>query len=71
VRSTDEIALQLYRVGYASYFDVINADRDLHDAELSLAPAGLNALLSVVQLYRALGEAGKATPRVVRRCPTE
>jgi len=54
-RKADTIALARYRVGYASYFDVISADRDLFTAELSLSAARLNTLLSVVQLYRALG----------------
>lgn len=54
-RKADTIALARYRVGNASYFDVINADRDLFTAELTLSTAHLNTLLSVVQLYRALG----------------
>ncbi len=54
-RKADGIALARYRVGYASYFDVINADRDLYAGELTLSTARLNTLLSVVQLYRALG----------------
>jgi len=54
-RKADTIALARYRVGNASYFDVINADRDLFNAELTLTTANLNTLLSVVQLYRALG----------------
>lgn len=54
-RKADIIALARYRIGYASYFDVINADRDLFTAELSLSAAHLNTLLSLVQLYRAVG----------------
>jgi outer membrane protein, multidrug efflux system len=54
-RTANTIALARYRVGYASYFDVIDSDRDLFSAELSLSGARLNTLLSVVQLYRALG----------------
>lgn len=54
-RRADTIALARYRVGDASYFDVINADRDLFTAELTLSSANLNTQLSVVQLYRALG----------------
>jgi multidrug efflux system outer membrane protein len=66
-RRANTIALARYRVGYASYFNVIDADRDLFTAELSLSAARLNTLLSVVQLYRALGggwqveEAGAAS----------
>jgi multidrug efflux system outer membrane protein len=54
-RKANTIALARYRVGYASYFDVINADRDLFTAELSLSAAHLNTVLSLVQLYRAVG----------------
>ena len=54
-RKADGIALARYRIGYASYFDVINADRDLFTAELSLSAARLNTVLSLVQLYRAAG----------------
>lgn len=54
-RKADSIALGRYRIGYASYFDVINADRDLFTAELSLSAAHLNTVLSLVQLYRAVG----------------
>jgi outer membrane protein, multidrug efflux system len=68
-RKADNIALARYRVGYSSYFDVIDADRDLFTAELTLSAAHLNTLLSVVQLYRALGggwqvpqEAASAAP---------
>jgi len=38
---------------------VINADRDLFTAELSLSGAHLNTLLSLVQLYRAVVAVGK------------
>ena len=54
-RKANTIALARYRVGYSSYFNVIDADRDLFTAELALSAAHLNTLLSVVQLYRALG----------------
>jgi outer membrane protein, multidrug efflux system len=54
-RTANTIALARYRVGYSSYFNVIDADRDLFTAELSLSSAHLNTLLSMVQLYRALG----------------
>jgi outer membrane protein, multidrug efflux system len=61
-RKADTIALARYRVGNASYFDVINADRDLFAAELTLSSANLNTLLSVVQLYRALGGGWQSPP---------
>jgi multidrug efflux system outer membrane protein len=61
-RRANTIALARYRVGYASYFNVIDADRDLFTAELSLSAARLNTQLSVVQLYRALGGGWQVEP---------
>lgn len=51
----EDIATARYKVGYSSYFDVINADRDLFNAKLARASARLNARLATVELYRALG----------------
>jgi multidrug efflux system outer membrane protein len=61
-RKANTIALARYRVGYSSYFDVINSDRDLFTAELSLSGAHLNTLLSLVQLYRAVGGGWQTEP---------
>jgi multidrug efflux system outer membrane protein len=58
----EEIATARYKVGYSSYFDVINADRDLFNAKLARSSARLNARLATVQLYRALGGGWSATP---------
>ena len=55
LRRAAQIALARYRVGYASYFDVINADRDLFAAELALNEAHANSLAALVQLYQVLG----------------
>lgn len=55
LQRAEQIALARYRVGYASYFDVINADRDLYAAELSLNQAQANGLTALVQLYQVLG----------------
>lgn len=55
LRRAEEIAKARYRAGYSSYFDVINADRDLFAAEQGLAQAHLGAQLATVDLYRALG----------------
>ena len=55
LRQARAIALARYRVGYASYFDVINADRDLFTAELTLSQAYANRLNSIVRLYQVLG----------------
>ena len=44
-----------YQGGRANYLDVLTAQRALFDAELSLARTRRNQLVSVVQLYKALG----------------
>jgi len=55
LRRASLIAHARYEAGTASYVDVTNADRDLFTAELTLATASRDTLLSAVQLYRALG----------------
>jgi multidrug efflux system outer membrane protein len=70
-RTADTIALARYRVGYSSYFNVIDADRDLFTAELSLSAAHLNTLLSMVQLYRALGGGWQLVPPQERAAALE
>ena len=49
------LAYLRYRGGVDTYLNALDADRDLFQAELSLADIRLNELLSVVQLYKALG----------------
>src|SRR6185295_16519407 len=44
-----------YRGGLANYLDVLTAKRSLFDAELSLAETRRLYLVSIVQLYKALG----------------
>lgn len=68
-RTANKIALARYRVGYSSYFNVIDADRDLFAAELSLSAAHLNTLLSLVRLYRALGGGWQTVPANVELAP--
>jgi len=65
------IALARYRVGYSSYFNLIDADRDLFTAEPSLSAAHLNTLLSTVQLYRALGGGWQVAPAPERAAAAE
>jgi multidrug efflux system outer membrane protein len=55
LREAGQRVLKRYAIGYSSYFEVIDADRDLFNAELQLALAYQNALTSLVQLYKALG----------------
>jgi len=62
LRRAREIALARYRIGYASYFDVITADRDLFAAELALAQAYANNLSALVHLYSALGGGWQERP---------
>ena len=49
------LAYLRYRGGVDTLLNALDADRDLFDAELSLTQARLDELLSLVQLYRALG----------------
>jgi len=44
-----------YRGGVDTQLDALDADRDLFTAQLSLSQIRLNELLTVVQLYKALG----------------
>ena len=62
LRRAREIADARYRIGYASYFDVINADRDLFIAELALAQTYTNSWDSLVRLYASLGGGWQEAP---------
>jgi multidrug efflux system outer membrane protein len=55
LRSVSEQALMRYNVGYSSYFEVVDADRDLFTAETQLTQAYHDTLVAEVQLYQALG----------------
>jgi multidrug efflux system outer membrane protein len=55
LRSALELADLRYQGGRASYLDVLTAQRTLFDAELALARTRRTQLVSVVQLYKALG----------------
>jgi len=60
-RGATELAHVRYQGGVTSYLEVLFNEQDLFNAELGLAQAQLDELLSVVQLYRALG-GGWAVP---------
>jgi outer membrane protein, multidrug efflux system len=64
LRRARAIALARYQIGYASYFDVIEADRDLFAAELALAQAYGNNLSALVHLYSSLGGGWQVQPAV-------
>jgi multidrug efflux system outer membrane protein len=49
------LAYLRYRGGVDTQLNALDADRDLFQAQLTLAQLRLNELLSVVQLYKALG----------------
>lgn len=71
LRSAFRLATLRYQGGLANYLDVLIAQRNLFDAELSLTSTHRLHLVSVVQLYKALGggwspqDFDKATPRPV------
>lgn len=54
-RNAANLANVRYEGGVTSYLEVLYNEQELFTAELNLAQARLNELLSVVQLYRALG----------------
>ena len=49
------ISLMRYRGGTANYLDVLDSQRSLFNAELTLAQARNSEYQSLVQLYKALG----------------
>jgi multidrug efflux system outer membrane protein len=61
-RDATEMANVRYEGGVTSYLEVLYNEQELFTAELSLAIARRNELLSVVQLYRALGGGWQEPP---------
>jgi NodT family efflux transporter outer membrane factor (OMF) lipoprotein len=55
LRETDRLSTLRYQGGLDSYLQVLDAERNLFQGELLLAQLDREELLSVVQLYRALG----------------
>jgi outer membrane protein, multidrug efflux system len=55
LRETMRLADLRYNAGYTSYLEVLNAQRDLAQAESGLVDAQRNQLNAVVSLHRALG----------------
>jgi multidrug efflux system outer membrane protein len=55
LRRALELSGLRYRNGVASFIEVLDAQRGLFDAELTLAQSRLRQLTAAVQLYRALG----------------
>ena len=65
LRSALRLATLRYRGGITSYIDVLIAKRSLFDAELSLTETHRLHLVSIVQLYKALG--GGWTPNAAQQ----
>jgi multidrug efflux system outer membrane protein len=55
LQDRSRLAYMRYNGGVANLLEALDADRNLFDAELSLAQARRDELLTVVQLYKALG----------------
>ena len=66
-RSAADLANVRYEGGVTSYLEVLYNEQELFTAELNLAQARLNELLSVVQLYRALGGGWQNDGTVARK----
>jgi multidrug efflux system outer membrane protein len=49
------LAYMRYNYGVSNLLEALDADRQLFEAELNLAQSRRNELLTVVQLYKALG----------------
>jgi len=62
LREVNRLALRRYEAGIASYFEVVDTQRELLAAELALAQAQRNLLISSVQLYKALGGGWQPRP---------
>lgn len=63
LRSALHLAEVRYRGGLSNYLDVLTAKRNLFDAELSLTATRRLQLVSIVQLYKALGGGWEAMPQ--------
>jgi multidrug efflux system outer membrane protein len=55
LRDRSQLAYSRYLGGVDTLLNALDADRDLFNAELSLTQTKRNELLSLVQLYKALG----------------
>lgn len=55
LRDRSRLAYLRYRGGVDTQLNALDADRDLFNAELSLAQTRRDELLALVQLYKALG----------------
>jgi multidrug efflux system outer membrane protein len=63
LRSAYAMTVQRYQSGVASYLEVLDAERSLFSAQLSLVQVQGQYLMATVALYRALGGGWVAAPR--------
>jgi multidrug efflux system outer membrane protein len=61
-----KISMERYRMGHADYYEVLQEPQLLFPAENSLVQFQLNQLLSVMQLYHALGGGWEMEAMVVK-----
>ncbi len=54
-REAVRVSMERFRAGRASYYEVLQAQQQIFPAETALARTQLGQLLTVVQLYKALG----------------
>jgi NodT family efflux transporter outer membrane factor (OMF) lipoprotein len=66
-REATDLANIRYDGGVTSYLEVLYNEQELFTAELNLAQAQLSELLSVVQLYRALGGGWQSDSTMVQK----
>ncbi|MDH4194834.1 MAG: efflux transporter outer membrane subunit [Nitrospirota bacterium] len=66
LKSALNFADKRYRGGFASYLDVLTAQRDLFQAELGLVSTRQQHLSSIVRLYKALGGGWSPTEKEVQ-----
>ncbi|WP_342346397.1 efflux transporter outer membrane subunit [uncultured Nitrospira sp.] len=66
LQSALNFADKRYRGGFASYLDVLTAQRDLFQAELGLVSTRQQNLSSIVQLYKALGGGWSPTEKEIQ-----
>jgi outer membrane protein, multidrug efflux system len=61
--SSVEVAMERYLNGKSSYYEVLQAQQELYPTQRTLVQAQVNGLISVVQLYRALGGGWQTPPQ--------
>jgi multidrug efflux system outer membrane protein len=54
-REAVAVAMERYKAGHADYYELLQVQQELYPAEAALAQTRRNELVSIVQLYKALG----------------